>query len=183
MSLKHLKNLGPVSVQKLMNGGIETEEQLRSLGAVEAYLRVKQSQTGISLNLLYALHGALTDRHWSRIGAEDRAALLLEVDARQALSVDDQPVSKLRNIGSTLAGRLAGIGVRTRADLNYMGVVEAYRQMQADSPVNLPVCYYLYALEGALRSRHWDALPDTVKDELYRRAKGKSRPGRSRETH
>lgn len=183
MSLRHLKNLGPVSAKKLEDAGIRTEDQLRRLGAVEAWLRVKQTQTGISLNMLYALHGALTDTPWSQIGTDERAALLLEADAREALLTDDLPVSKLMNIGKTLSERLAGIDVLTRSDLVRVGAVEAYLQMQAKSPVNLPVCYNLYALEGALRGCHWDALPEEVKGELYLQAKGSRRPGHSRGKH
>lgn len=183
MKLKYLKNLGPVSAKKLEDTGIRTEEQLRRLGAVKAYLRVKQTQSGISLNLLYALHGALTGVHWSEIGADARAALLLEVDAREALSADDPPVSRLNNIGKALSERLAGIGVLTRDDLVRTGPVDAYLRMQARSPFKLPVCYNLYALEGALRGCHWNALPDAVKGALYQRAKGSRRPRRARGAH
>jgi DNA transformation protein len=180
MSLQNLKNLGPVSVKKLETAGIENANQLRELGAVAAYLRVKQATPGISLNMLYALQGALTDTHWSRLGEHERSALLLEVDAREQATAEDRSVSKLLNIGKALAGRLAQIGVRTRGDLARMGPVNAYRTMQAKSPVNLPVCYNLYALEGALRGCHWDALPDAVKDDLYREAKDEPRHRKSR---
>jgi DNA transformation protein len=89
MGLKHLKNLGPVSVKILEGAGIETQGQLRQLGVVETYLRVRECQSGVTLNMLYALHGALTDTHWRRIGADARASLLIEVDARDALPNDD----------------------------------------------------------------------------------------------
>ena len=36
MSLKDMKNLGPVSAKKLQDSGIASEEDLRWLGAVEA---------------------------------------------------------------------------------------------------------------------------------------------------
>ena len=122
--------------------------------------------------MLYALHGALAGTHWSRIGADERAALLLEVDARKSSATDDLPVSTLMNIGKTLTERLAGIGILTRGDLVGVEAVAAYLHMQAKSPVNLPVCYNLYALEGALRDCYWNALPEAIKDDLYRQAKG-----------
>ena len=34
----------------------------------------------------------------------------------------------------------------------------------------MPVCYYLYSLEGALKDRHWDDLGDGVKKQLLNRA-------------
>ncbi len=68
--------------------GVTDVDVLRRLGAVEAYLRVKRTLPGVSLNLLYALHGALTDTHWARIGDAARTALLFEVDARQSPAGD-----------------------------------------------------------------------------------------------
>jgi DNA transformation protein len=37
------------------------------------------------------------------------------------------------------------------------------------------VCYYLYSLQGALMGVHWDSVPKNVKDELFLKAKGKTR--------
>jgi DNA transformation protein len=42
----------------------------------------------------------------------------------------------------------------------------------------MPVCYYLYSLEGALRGKHWDALGESVKRSLLERAKLDARKGR-----
>ena len=46
----------------LRRAGITTEEQLRALGAVRAYVMVKRCSANASLNLLWALEGALTNR-------------------------------------------------------------------------------------------------------------------------
>lgn len=79
----------------------------------------------------------------------------------------------LPNIGATVAERLVAIGVRSRGDLEMMGPAEAWRRMAAANPgKTLPVCYYLYSLEAALRECHWNDLPDEVKAQLGRDAKG-----------
>ena len=60
--------------------GIRTEKQLRELGAVRAYVMVKRSDGKASLNLLWALEGALTNRSWREVARNDRLGLLLQVE-------------------------------------------------------------------------------------------------------
>jgi DNA transformation protein len=80
MNLADLPNFGPKSQQMLVQAGINTIEQLRELGAVRAYLQVKHSWKGASLNLLWAMEGALTGRHWQDVARNDRLRLLLELE-------------------------------------------------------------------------------------------------------
>lgn len=96
---------------------------------------------------------------------------------------EHQRVDTLQNIGPTVAQRLLEIGVRTRADLQAMGSAEAYRRIRAKHPgKTMPICYYLYSLEGALRGCHWDALGDSVKASLSNqvRPNPNDRPGPKR---
>jgi DNA transformation protein len=74
--LAALRNLGPASAAWLEAAGIHTADQLRRLGALEAFRRVAFHRGGdVSLNLLYALEGALRDVRWDRIPREERDAL------------------------------------------------------------------------------------------------------------
>jgi DNA transformation protein len=74
--LAQLRNLGPTSARWLEAAGIHTEAQLRELGAVEAFRRVAMSRAGdVTLNLLYALDGALRGERWDKLPAEIRIAL------------------------------------------------------------------------------------------------------------
>lgn len=75
-----LDNLGPKSQQMLELAGIHGVEELRELGAVRAYLQVKQTGAPASLNLLWALEGAITGRHWLEVARHDRLRLLLELE-------------------------------------------------------------------------------------------------------
>lgn len=82
-----------------------------------------------------------------------------------------QPLSELRNIGKTVAQRLMEIGIHTPADLADTGAARAYRQLSARHPgKHLPVCYYLYSLQGALDDRHWDDFSPAEKQALRRAA-------------
>lgn len=80
MNLSDLPNFGPKSQQMLAQAGIHTIEQLRELGAVRAYVQVKRAGTSISLNLLWAMEGALSGRHWQDVAKNDRLRLLLELE-------------------------------------------------------------------------------------------------------
>jgi len=73
-------NFGPKSQQMLAQAGIHTIERLRELGAVRAFVQVKRSWKGASLNLLWAMEGALSGRHWLEVAKHDRLRLLLELE-------------------------------------------------------------------------------------------------------
>lgn len=60
-----LRNIGPKSAAWLRQVGLRTREDLAAVGAVEAYMRVKRAGFKPTLNLLYALEGALLDCHGS----------------------------------------------------------------------------------------------------------------------
>ncbi len=83
-SLGDLQNLGPKSQAMLAAAGIHSLEQLRTLGSVRAYLRVKSTGANASLNLLWALEGALTGLHWQVVAREHRLSLLLALEEQQS---------------------------------------------------------------------------------------------------
>jgi len=64
-----LKNLGKTSAQWLHASGIHTLEDLRRLGAVDAYQAVKSRGFSASRVLLYAIEGALRDTDWKALPA------------------------------------------------------------------------------------------------------------------
>lgn len=80
MNISDLPNFGPKSQQMLAQAGIHSIEQLRELGAVRAYVQVKRAINGASLNLLWAMEGALSGRHWQDVAKHDRLRLLLELE-------------------------------------------------------------------------------------------------------
>ncbi|MEQ1838010.1 MAG: TfoX/Sxy family protein [Candidatus Nitrotoga sp.] len=75
-----IPNLGPKSRRMLEQAGIHSMKELRKLGAVRAYLQVKSGDSKASLNLLWALEGALSERHWQDVARHDRLRLLLEME-------------------------------------------------------------------------------------------------------
>lgn len=78
--MSELRNIGPVSVKWLAEIGVESLEDLERVGPVEAYRRVSASQPGkASLNLLWALQGAVMDLHWTDVPDEIKQELLDEL--------------------------------------------------------------------------------------------------------
>lgn len=76
--LIELKNLGKTSVQWLNAVGIRTHEQLREVGSVAAYCKVRSRGFKVSKVLLYALEGALINAHWNDLDADYKSRLLKE---------------------------------------------------------------------------------------------------------
>lgn len=78
-------NLGPKSLEWLAKAGIATVDELRVRGSVESFLDVEELGFKPSLNLLYALEGAISNRHWQAVRREEGGELLLRLDmAREA---------------------------------------------------------------------------------------------------
>ena len=81
--LLELKNLGFTTVNWLHMIGINKLEQLAEMGAVEAYILIRQRDIKVSKVALYALHGALTDSHWSELDEATKQQLLQQVERRE----------------------------------------------------------------------------------------------------
>lgn len=82
--ITRLPGLGPKSADMLRRGGIETEEQLRSLGSVQAYRLVRDAGIPVSLNLLWALEGALSGERWQDVARLHRTSLLMALEEADA---------------------------------------------------------------------------------------------------
>jgi DNA transformation protein len=83
--ITQLNGLGPKSQEMLASAGITREAELRKLGSVEAYVRVKRAIPGVSLNLLWAIEAALTGATWQQVARKDRTRLLLALDDREKM--------------------------------------------------------------------------------------------------
>jgi DNA-3-methyladenine glycosylase I len=80
-ALAGLANLGPQSSQWLSAVGVRTRRDLEKLGAVNAYVALKGHGYPVSLNLVYAIEGALRGLTWNKLPS----ALKHELQAAVAL--------------------------------------------------------------------------------------------------
>lgn len=83
MSTAKIRNVGPKSAAWLRQVGIKTDAEVRAIGSLEAFMKVKRAGFKPSLNLLYALEGAVLDCHWTALTVERKNELVLEVNARE----------------------------------------------------------------------------------------------------
>lgn len=95
-----IRNVGPKSAAWLRQVGVRTAEDLIRVGPVEAFLKVKRAGFRPSLNLLYAMAGAIDDCHWTDLSEERKAALI------QALG-DAETVNPIKSRWDKAADRSA----------------------------------------------------------------------------
>ena len=86
-----LRNIGPKSAAQLRQVGVRSLDDLRALGSLEAFVKLKRAGFKPSLNLLYSLEGALLDCHWQQVPDERRSELVLAADAASAALPKSQP--------------------------------------------------------------------------------------------
>ncbi|CAK0781898.1 DNA transformation protein and related proteins [Gammaproteobacteria bacterium] len=82
-SISDLKSLGPKSQEMLARAGITSVDQLREMGSVAAYVKAKQANGNVSLNLLWGLESALTGEPWQDVARLHRTSLLMALVARE----------------------------------------------------------------------------------------------------
>ena len=80
-----LRNIGPKSAAWLRQVGLRSHADIAEIGSLEAFMRVKRAGFKPTLNLLYAIEGALLDCHWQELPEARRAELILAADAAISL--------------------------------------------------------------------------------------------------
>jgi DNA transformation protein len=77
--ISSLPGIGPVTQGRLEEAGIRTVSDLKAIGSVEAYRRLKfMLPRNVSLNALYGLEAALRGCHWLDLPQDVKAALQRE---------------------------------------------------------------------------------------------------------
>ncbi|MDX1569300.1 MAG: TfoX/Sxy family protein [Xanthomonadales bacterium] len=87
-TIADLPGLGPRSRDMLAAAGIASVDDLRDLGSVGAFAAVRKAGIGASLNLLWALEGALSGMPWQEVARDHRTSLLLALEAREGDASD-----------------------------------------------------------------------------------------------
>ena len=85
MNVDKLPNLGPKSAVWLNNIRIHTRAELHAVGPITAMIRLERAGHTSSLNMLYALVGALDGVHWQEIAHTRKGELVLALDAAREL--------------------------------------------------------------------------------------------------
>lgn len=115
LRIRDLRNLGPRTETMLAKVGIHSVANLRRIGGMEAYWRLRRAGVTRSLNALWALVGALQPwpegRHWRQVASGDeRLALLLSIETRE--QAHDQVLTAAGRKGPATRRKTAGRGRR-----------------------------------------------------------------------
>lgn len=162
-----LRNLGPQSRQMLAAAGIRSVRELQRLGAIAAYQRVRAIAPRASLNLLYALVGALEDLDWRAVRRTRKLALLMALDAAPAQAPPQAPAAgrgadglrALRNIGPAMQRDLALLGVRSPAQLARHDPDRLYLRLQRITGQRQDPCVWDTFAAAIHQARTGEALP------------------------
>ena len=110
LRIRDLRNLGPRAEVLLAAIGITSVEALRARGALECFLALRRANLARSLNLLWALAGALEPWPEGRDAREiaagpERLALLLAIEAREGARRAVQAAATPKSRRGSQAGR------------------------------------------------------------------------------
>lgn len=113
MSTEKLRNIGPKSAAWLRQVGLRTQDDIAAVGTVEAFMRVKRAGFKPTLNLLYAIEGALLECHWQDVPEARRQQLVAEAEAAIALL----PPPRYRPAAAPVTTTMHSAGVDAHEDL------------------------------------------------------------------
>lgn len=96
--LSALKGLGPKSEQDLIEVGIASADDLKRIGPIPAFLKLKAQHPKVSINFLYALVGAVKGEHWLKIARDEKSHLLSQLEGYDALQKVLEDEGLLKNL-------------------------------------------------------------------------------------
>lgn len=81
--VESLKNIGGMTADLLHDVGVHTLEDLRKMGSVEAYVKLKRRHHHkINKMFLYAMQGALMDVHWHALSEDIKNEILIRSEKK-----------------------------------------------------------------------------------------------------
>ena len=78
--LIQLSNIGPTLARKLQGIGIQSLQELKEIGSIEAVLQIGVKDPSECYNMLYAFEGAIQGIRWYSIPKDERAQLKADFD-------------------------------------------------------------------------------------------------------
>ena len=81
MSLTQLPNIGKTLAEKLQTIGVNSAEELCSMGAENAIIKIETLESGSTcINMLYALEGAIQGIRWHGLDSNKKKELKMFFD-------------------------------------------------------------------------------------------------------
>lgn len=115
-SNEKIRNVGPKSAAWLRQVGVRTIDDLRATGVVDTFMKVKRAGFRPSLNLLYAMQGALDDCHWADLPEAVKNSLVLAAGSAETANPIKNRWDKAAARSAARDGTATGDGGGTDAD-------------------------------------------------------------------
>jgi len=159
--LSDLRNLGPKSQVVLSKIGINTLAQLRTVGAVPAYVRAKRANKSVSLNFLYALIGSIENCDWRAIQRDRKLELLnaIEEYERRHPESKKNELGELRNIGKAMLKDFALLNISSVKQLSRCNADKLYARIQALTDSRHDPCVWDTYAAAIHQAKTGEALP------------------------
>lgn len=93
--LIELKNIGASTVNILNSVGIRSLQDLKAIGSVQAYRRIRQRGVHVSRALLYAMEGALLDIPWQSLDPALKVQLVQMAERIYQEETDSEKLAQL----------------------------------------------------------------------------------------
>ena len=77
----NLTNFGSISQQWLNAIGVYTKSDLVRLGSIHAYWLMKEHGFNVTMNIIYAMEGAILNMRWDELPEKLKAELRVAIDA------------------------------------------------------------------------------------------------------
>lgn len=160
--LSELHNLGPKSQAIMARAGIDSVSALQRIGAVPAYMLARAQEPRVSMNLLYALVGAIEGRDWRDIQRERRLELLNALEEHQRGTATAAPVVRLqdlRNIGKAMLKDFELLGIKSVDQLAQRDPDLLYARIQQITAIRHDPCVWDTYAAAIHQARTGEALP------------------------
>lgn len=158
MKISKLKNLGPKTESWLSEIGISSSDQLRATPVDEIYYQLKERGFPVSMNLVYAIEGALRGEHLLALPEDRKNQLKHLIENSKHMRPEDQikNLQSLMNIGKKMAQYLYEVGIKSPAQFKEMSQDEIWARLVKAHPQMEKHSAYKMAVVGAHEDKSWN---------------------------
>jgi DNA transformation protein and related proteins len=158
MKISKLKNLGPKTEGWLSVIGISSSDQLKATPVDKIYYQLKDKGFPVTMNLVYAIEGALRGEHLMALTEDRKDELKTLILNSEYMRPEDciKNLQTLMNIGNKMSVYLYEIGIKSPAQFKNMSMDEIWDRLVKAYPQMGKHSAYKMAVIGAHEDKPWN---------------------------
>ena len=137
-----MRGLGPATERMLAEIDVTTPDELRAIGADEAFRRLRFRHGEVSTNALHAMEGALTDRDWREVARSPRIVPAKPTHAPACAAILDAWIDE--------NGWMPRLHTREAIETHVRDVVFAMRRAWVALENDTPIGFLALDIEGCI---------------------------------